>query len=185
MFETHCRKSYRHINQFCCYDFPGRRMSSAFARIRSMLRQAIAVLCLLGLAISPCLAREQTITDNVEILDGQTIRLHEVVIKLWGIAAPVADEPGASMAAVALYRLYDRNVVTCHMPSDWGHGEAIGKCEAAGYDLGAVMVSSGFALDCPAMSGGHYRIHEQKARAKGTIFLTGYELPARCRTKTK
>ncbi len=134
---------------------------------------------------SPCFAGEQTITDHAEILDGQTIRLRQVVIKLWGISAPVADEPGASMAAIALYRMYDRNIVTCHMPSNWGGGAAIGKCEAAGYDLGAVLVSGGFALDCPAVSGGHYRIHEQKARAKGAVFLTGYELPTHCRTKTK
>jgi endonuclease YncB( thermonuclease family) len=147
-----------------------------------MLRRVLVVLILLA---SPCFASEQTITDHAEILDGQTIRLRQVVIKLWGIAAPVADEPGASMAAIALYRLYDRNIVTCHMPSNWGAGAAIGKCEAAGFDLGAVLVSNGFALDCPAVSGGHYRVHEQKARARGTIFLTGYELPTHCHTKTK
>lgn len=154
----------------------------ALEGILLMLRPVIVALFLLA---SPCFAGEQTITDHVEILDGQTIRLRQVVIKLWGISAPVADEPGASMAAIALYRMYDRNIVTCHMPSNWGGGAAIGKCEAAGYDLGAVLVSGGFALDCPAVSGGHYRIHEQKARAKGAVFLTGYELPIRCRTKTK
>ena len=125
-------------------------------------------------------AREITITDRASVIDAQTIVLRQVAIKIWGIVAPVRQEAGAMRSLIGAWELFQDHIVTCHLPENWGKGQPIGKCEAAGLDLGAVLVSSGFAKDCPAISGGHYRQHETKAIQNGHLLSVDYRVPGTC-----
>lgn len=145
------------------------------------LQLILSLLAIAGAAPTG-LAGEMTLTDRASIINAHTIVLRGQSIRLWGIIAPVRDEPGALESRTGAWRLFQDHIVTCHMPKNWGKGQAIGKCEAAGLDLGAVLVSSGFARDCPAISGGHYRVHEQRAKTRGEVLAAAHSLPNTCET---
>ena len=91
------------------------------------------------------------------VVDGDTIRIGRVSLRLAGIDAPELDHPWGQKAKWELARLckgqtitaqiepmmsYDRLVATCYLPD--------------GRDLSAEMVRMGLALDWPKFSGGKY-----------------------------
>jgi micrococcal nuclease len=113
---------------------------------------------------TPLYARRRmpaTITGRGYVVDGDSIIIDKVMIRLAGIDAPELDQPYGQNAKQALMRLcrgqiiratvddsdhYDRTVATCHLPD--------------GRDLSAEMVTCGMALDWPKFSGGRYRALE-------------------------
>jgi endonuclease YncB( thermonuclease family) len=97
------------------------------------------------------------VVGNCYVVDGDTIRIGRVSLRLAGIDAPELDHPWGQKAKWELARLckgqtitaqiepmmsYDRLVATCYLPD--------------GRDLSAEMVRMGFALDWPKFSGGKY-----------------------------
>jgi endonuclease YncB( thermonuclease family) len=95
------------------------------------------------------------------VVDGDSIIIDKVMIRLSGIDAPELDQPYGQNARRTLMRLcqgqiiqatiddrdhYDRTVATCHLPD--------------GRDLSAEMVKCGMALDWPKFSEGRYRALE-------------------------
>ena len=102
-------------------------------------------------------SHENTITGHCYVVDGDTIRIGNVNIRLAGIDAPELEHPWGQKAKWELVALckghkvraelepelsYDRVVATCYLPD--------------GRDLGAEMVKVGLALDWPKFSGGKY-----------------------------
>lgn len=91
------------------------------------------------------------------MIDGDTIDIRGVRIRLAGIDAPELDHPFGQAAKFALMRMckgmiiravidgdksYERHVATCYLPD--------------GRDLSAEMVRAGHALDWPRFSRGKY-----------------------------
>lgn len=91
------------------------------------------------------------------VIDGDTIDIGGVRIRLAGIDAPEMDHPFGKNAKWALIQLckaqevravfaegmtHDRTVATCYLPD--------------GRDLSAEMVKAGMAIDWPKFSGGKY-----------------------------
>ena len=143
---------------------------------------AVGVLCAaaaIGMA-SPARAQE-TVTARAQVVDGGTLRLDGHAIRLWGIAVPEANRPDGLRATIGLFRLIDGRIVSCHL-NDGRDPHALywGKCEAAGLDIGALMVDGGYARDCTAQSNARYRIQEQRARDKGSDIVATFELPPSC-----
>lgn len=98
-----------------------------------------------------------TVVGTCYVVDGDTIRIGRVSLRLAGIDAPELDHPWGQKAKWELAKLckgqtitakiepfmtYDRLVATCYLPD--------------GRDLSAEMVRLGFALDWPKFSGGKY-----------------------------
>lgn len=101
------------------------------------------------------------------VVDGDSIIIDKVMVRLAGIDAPELDQPYGQNAKKALMQLckgqiiratvddrdhYDRTVATCHLPD--------------GRDLSAEMVTCGMALDWPKFSGGRYRALEPEGIRK-------------------
>lgn len=91
---------------------------------------------------------------DVAVIDGQTLRLHEAVIRLLGISAPprglACDHtaPGydcGAAAGAALAGLVRGHPVTCHLNGRDARGFALGRCEAMGVDINQALVHSGWA----------------------------------------
>lgn len=108
-----------------------------------------------GLKSAP--EHENTIIGHCYVVDGDTIRMGNVNLRLAGIDAPELDHPWGQKAKWELVALckghkvraelepeksYDRVVATCYLPD--------------GRDLSAEMVKCGLALDWPKFSGGKY-----------------------------
>ena len=107
--------------------------------------------------LEQCEALVQTLTGTCYVVDGDTIRIGSVSLRLAGIDAPELDHPWGQKAKWELVRLckgqtitakiepgisYDRLVATCYLPD--------------GRDLSAEMVRRGHAIDWPKFSGGKY-----------------------------
>ena len=143
------------------------------------MRGIIAAACaLLGAAAAE--AAEQTVTARAQVLDGGTLKLDGHAIRIWGIAVPAPSKPEGMRATVGLFRLIDGRIVSCHLTDERDHQAVLGKCEAAGMDVGALMVDGGFARDCTAQSNARYRIQEQRARERGSNLTTTFALPPGC-----
>ncbi|MBI3514448.1 MAG: hypothetical protein HY060_10350 [Proteobacteria bacterium] len=137
---------------------------------------AAALVC----AATAAAAAEQTVTARAQVLDGHTLKLDGHAIRLWGIAVPAPNKPEGMRATVGLFRLIDGRIVSCHLNDERDHQAFWGKCEAAGMDVGALMVDGGFARDCTAQSNARYRIQEQRARDRGSDLTATFALPSGC-----
>ena len=102
--------------------------------------------------------------ETVAVVDGETLRLREMVVRLQGVAAPPrglschagdgsVSDCGAA-AATALAALVRDHDVACRLHGRDSAGLAQGVCEAAGADLNRTLVAEGWAraLDASGMA---------------------------------
>jgi endonuclease YncB( thermonuclease family) len=106
------------------------------------------------------------------VIDGDTIDVGGRRVRINGIAAPEVSERGGAAAKAVMSRLVVGGAVTCQQVDTDRYGRAVGICSVNGRDIGAAMVASGAARDCPRYSGGRYRSHETDASRR--LPLPGY-----------
>ena len=95
------------------------------------------------------------VPQQVAVVDGGTLRLGEVVLRLRGVAAPVRGElchghggqrfDCGGAAAEALAALVRDRPVSCHLAGRDATGVIEGACEAGGVDLNRALVGEGYA----------------------------------------
>jgi endonuclease YncB( thermonuclease family) len=94
---------------------------------------------------------------EIRVLDGETLRLGDRVLRLQALLAPARgqascrDTAGRSAdcgtaAAEALARLVAGRDLSCRVSGADRHGRALGTCEAGGVELNAALVGAGWAL---------------------------------------
>jgi len=93
---------------------------------------------------------------EVRVVDGDTLRLADRIVRLRGLEAPARGEAcrdGAGRAldcgagsAEALSRLVAGREVRCRVRGRDRFGRGLGRCEAAGVELNGALVSAGWAL---------------------------------------
>jgi endonuclease YncB( thermonuclease family) len=113
--------------------------------------------CILALALLVTPASAATFAGRVtSVTDGDTFRMRDLRVGIWGIDAPERGERGAESATRALRALVAEQQVTCHL-RDWGRfGGAVAQCFAGGSDIGAVLLRAGLGVEFCRYSGGHY-----------------------------
>jgi len=144
----------------------------------------VAAGVLLGAGAAAAAEPGDTITARAQVLDGATLKLNGYAIRIWGIAVPAPSRPDGMRSTIGLFRLIDGRIVTCHVNNEHDGAAYLGKCEAAGMDIGALMVDGGFARDCSAQTNARYRIQEQRARDNGSELTKSFILPVYCERKT-
>ena len=113
------------------------------------------------------------IAGDVRIVDGDTLALHGVRVRLAGIDAPEtgtacgACEACGPTATAAPADLVGGGPVVCAPIGVDRYGRLVARCRAGGVDLATAMVAAGWARDWPAYSGGAYAAAEAAARAAG------------------
>lgn len=92
------------------------------------------------------------------VVDGDTIVIDKVHIRLAGIDAPELDHPWGKKSKWALVQLCKGQTVTARVRPELSYDRVVADCYLAdGRDLAAEMVACGLALDWPKFSGGKYR----------------------------
>ena len=101
-------------------------------------------------------------------VDGDTLRLDNQTIRLYGIDAPELKQtcgswPAGELAQEALASMVIGREVTCEGKGHDRYGLTLAICKVGGFDIGAEMVSSGMAW---AFTRDSVSYMEQQAEAK-------------------
>lgn len=127
------------------------------------------------------------IVGRASVIDGDTFETRGQRIRIWGIDSPesaqlchTAGKPWrcGQQAALALSDHLGQRTVVCVERDRDRYGRIVGKCSVAGQDIGAWLVSNGWALDWATYSGGSYSSHQATAeRAKSGIWRGAFDKP--------
>ena len=118
-----------------------------------------AILIVFAVCVSsPVTAQE--LKGRARIIDGDTIWLAGVKIRLNGIDAPEAGQPRFRAAARALEKVTAGKIVECQLNGEKSYDRYIGVCFVGETDVAAAVIASGNALDCRRYSGGRYKKFE-------------------------
>ncbi len=113
------------------------------------------------------LRHETTLTGKCYVVDGDTIRIGKVSLRLAGIDAPELEHPWGKKAKWELAQLCKGQTITAEIEPEMSYDRVVAKCYLPdGRDLSAEMVRLGLALDWPKFSGGKYAHLEPKGVRK-------------------
>jgi len=99
-----------------------------------------------------------TITGKCYVIDGDTIQIGKVRLRLAGIDAPELDHPWGKKAKWELVELCKGQTITARLEPSISYDRVVATCFLPdGRDLSAEMVRRGMALDWPKFSGGKYK----------------------------
>lgn len=112
-------------------------------------------------ALAPAgLGAAPVLVGHARVIDGDTLAVGRVRVRLWGIDAAEHAAPGGPEATAALRRLVKGQLVTCapaRHPRD-RYGRTVARCATRDTpDLACALVAAGRAGDWPRYSGGFYR----------------------------
>lgn len=153
------------------------------------LRAALAGALLFGAL--PTLAQE--IAGRASVIDGDTLEIHGVRIRLFGIDAPEGGQTCRSaagknwrcgtVAARKLDELTRGKTVRCAQRDIDRYGRVVAVCIAGGRDVSAELVEQGLAVAYRRYSH-DYIAAEERAREKGAGIWAGpFEIPQEWRKK--
>lgn len=104
------------------------------------------------------------------VVDGDTIIVENVRLRLAGIDAPELDHPWGQKSKWALVQLCKGQVITARLRPELSYNRIVAECFLPdGRDLAAELVRVGLALDWAAFSGGKYR-HLEPADARQKLW---------------
>jgi endonuclease YncB( thermonuclease family) len=165
-------------------------------RLHSLVASLGLAIALAWTTIGPASAR--SLTGSAHVIDGDTLVMQGVRLRLEGIDAPetrqTCQDPRTrqpvqcgALAAEALRRLIANQEITCHLLQRDRYGRFIARCHVAGRmggglpvgrDLSAGMVASGWAVAYMAEARPDLGVAEQAARLRGLgIWATRFERP--------
>ena len=143
---------------------------------------------LLGIALILKGAPETELTGAPDVIDGDSIRISGIEIRLKGLDAPELsqkcqrldkDWPCGMEARAALRRKFSRGLATCTGAERDRYGRLLAVCRVRGADINADMVRDGMAV-----SFGEYHAEEQSARDDNRGLWAGtFERPSQYRAK--
>lgn len=89
-------------------------------------------------------------------IDGDTIRIGEIRVRLNGVAAPELSENRGEDAKAAMTGILTAGPVRCSLTGATTYNREVGTCWIGTADIGALIIARGLARDCPRYSGGRY-----------------------------
>lgn len=102
--------------------------------------------------------RPRVLRGRAWVIDGDTIAIDRIKIRLAGIDAPELNEPWGQKAKWEMVRLCKGQIITADLDGETSYDRVVGTCYLPdGRDLGAELIKSGYALDFAHFSGGKYR----------------------------
>src|SRR4051794_26106306 len=121
-----------------------------------------ALLCIgwAWLALAAPAAAGERLAGRARVLDGDTITVEGIHVRLKGVAAPEVahfgrgGEPGGEEARDFMVKLVDGQTVVCDLTQERTWGRRVGWCYRNGRDVAEALIGAGLARDCPRYSGG-------------------------------
>jgi len=104
-----------------------------------------------------------TVSGSARAVDGDTLEVSGVRIRLNGVAAPERNEPGGAEATAEMKQMISGKTVRCSLTGKKTYKREVGTCWVGTLDLGAALIASGKARDCPRYSAGRYSALESES----------------------
>ena len=120
----------------------------------------LRMLIIHALLFSSAAAHATDIKGKARVIDGDTLYVANIKIRLNGIDAPERGQPRFKAATRALQSLVAGEIVSCRLTGDTTYDRFVASCFVGSYDLAASVIATGNALDCARYSGGRYRQYE-------------------------
>lgn len=106
----------------------------------------------------PVPIRDEPIVGLAWVIDGDTIIINKIRIRLFGIDAPELDHPHGQNSKWAMVKLCKGQKITALPDGSVSHDRCVARCYLPdGRDLSAELVKMGLAIDWPKFSNGEYR----------------------------
>lgn len=145
---------------------PGARQNVALPRTRYPTREERGERARLVHAHA-CTPGPTTLRGKCWVIDGDTIVIDHVHIRLAGIDAPELDQPYGKVSKWALVKMTKGQYVTANVVPEMSFDRVVARCFLPdGRDLAAEMVKQGLALDWPVFSKGAYKTFEPEGVRK-------------------
>ncbi len=161
---------------------PGPSLGDGFRAVVLLLLMVSAV------AMLPRWFGEETITGDVEIIDGDSLRIAGREVRLEGIDAPELEQtcerdgrsyPCGRLAKRALADLRAAGTARCRLSGTDRYGRGLGRCSVGDNDLNAALVRAGWAI-----AYGAYRREEDEARqARRGVWAGSFQRPSNWRQR--
>lgn len=92
------------------------------------------------------------------VIDGDTIVVSKIKVRLAGIDAPELDQPWGQKAKWAMVKICKGKVINVELTGETTYDRLVGTCYLSdGTDIGAELIKAGLALDGGHFSSGKYR----------------------------
>jgi endonuclease YncB( thermonuclease family) len=163
----------------CC---SGKALKQRFpaARGETEAVQKLSALCVVVFATA---AHAADIAGQASIIDGDTLEIYGVRIRLWGIDAPESSQlcrgddsiqyRYGAKAANDLDSYLSGRPINCVPVNLDRYGRTVATCSLDGADLGEWLVRNGLALDWPKYSKGKYGAAQRDAEHAGRGIWAG------------
>lgn len=146
------------------------------------MRPIIAVLFLLGAALA------QEILGRASVVDGDTLELQGVRIRLWGVDAVESSQtcldasgkpwPCGRRAAFALADFLGQRTVRCERKDTDRYGRTVAVCSVGGTEVNRWLVEQGWALAYVRYGGSVYLDSQRQAQAaRRGVWQGGFQAP--------
>lgn len=121
-----------------------------------MFAESTRLAILMAALVSPATA-DDGLRGSARVVDGDTIELDGVRLRLEGVHAPERGEPGGAAATQFMLRLLDDRTVTCEPTGARSYDRLVAVCTIDGVgDIGAELIAAGLGRDCARYSKGRY-----------------------------
>lgn len=117
--------------------------------------------------ILPTIPPNRRLIGRAYVIDGDTIKIKGIKIRLAGIDAPEVNMPWGQKSKWAMVDICKGQTITVELDGERSYDRLVGTCFLPdGSDLGAEIIQRGLALDLPFFSGGKYRHLEPEGARK-------------------
>jgi endonuclease YncB( thermonuclease family) len=113
--------------------------------------------------LEPPWTEARRIEGKPRIIDGDTIEIGGIKVRLQGLHAPEVADPGGSHAGNFLRELTADGRIVCLLDGTKTYERYVGRCFLDGEDIAEASVRAGFSRDCPRYSKGLYAPFETQA----------------------
>ncbi|MBA4033535.1 MAG: hypothetical protein C0480_02870 [Bradyrhizobium sp.] len=120
------------------------------ARLTMQTKTTLPAIIVIIAASTAAAASFTTISGPSRVLDGDTVAVGNIIIRLKGVDAPERSTDLGEAATTVMKTIVGTSNLTCSLTGEQTHRREVGYCSTAdGTDINQAIIEHGAALSCP------------------------------------